>query len=195
MSDDFKKTVYEYFHENKYSEILSQIDWDKWLYSTGMPPIIPEYDTTLIDVAKKHVELWKNSEDIHEIENSSLLKSPMTSLQIVEMLSKLLDEEVKFSHEKLDVFEKAYKLGGTKNSEIRFRYLRLCILARNFKALDDIFAFANSNFRMKFVRPIYKELSQWPEVRERAVENFHRYKDQMMRMCAVQVANDMGISI
>ncbi|XP_055686411.1 leukotriene A-4 hydrolase [Lutzomyia longipalpis] len=192
VSDDFKKTIYEYFHEGKYTEILGQIDWDKWFYSTGMPPIIPNYDTSLVDAAHKHVELWKKT-DIHEIENSSLLSKPLTSLQVVEMLSKLLDEKVEFSHEKLSIFEKTYKLSQTRNSEIRFRYLRMCIMARKSDALDDIFAFANGNFRMKFVRPIYKELSQWPEVRERAIENFQRYKDQMMRMCAVQVANDMGI--
>uniref|UniRef100_A0A1B0CY80 Peptidase M1 leukotriene A4 hydrolase/aminopeptidase C-terminal domain-containing protein n=1 Tax=Lutzomyia longipalpis TaxID=7200 RepID=A0A1B0CY80_LUTLO len=192
VSDDFKKTVYEYFHEGKYTEILGQIDWDKWFYSTGMPPIIPNYDTSLVDAAHKHVELWKKT-DIHEIENSSLLSKPLTSLQVVEMLSKLLDEKVEFSHEKLSIFEKTYKLSQTRNSEIRFRYLRMCIMARKSDALDEIFAFANGNFRMKFVRPIYKELSQWPEVRERAIENFQRYKDQMMRMCAVQVANDMGI--
>uniref|UniRef100_A0A7G3A8D0 Putative bifunctional leukotriene a4 hydrolase/aminopeptidase lta4h n=1 Tax=Lutzomyia longipalpis TaxID=7200 RepID=A0A7G3A8D0_LUTLO len=192
VSDDFKKTIYEYFHEGKYTEILGQIDWDKWFYSTGMPPIIPNYDTSLVDAAHKHVELWKKT-DIHEIENSSLLSKPLTSLQVVEMLSKLLDEKVEFSHEKLSIFEKTYKLSQTRNSEIRFRYLRMCIMARKSDALDEIFAFANGNFRMKFVRPIYKELSQWPEVRERAIENFQRYKDQMMRMCAVQVANDMGI--
>uniref|UniRef100_A0A6B2E589 Putative bifunctional leukotriene a4 hydrolase/aminopeptidase lta4h n=1 Tax=Phlebotomus kandelakii TaxID=1109342 RepID=A0A6B2E589_9DIPT len=193
-SNDFKKTVYEYFHEDKYNEILSQIDWDKWFYGTGMPPIVPQYDRSLVEVAHKHVELWKK-ENVQEIENSVLLNSSLSSLQVVEMLSKLLDEKVKFSKEKMRLFEKVYKIAETQNSEIRFRYLRMCIMARNLDALDDIFAFANGNFRMKFARPIFKELSQWPEVRERAIENFHQHKDQMMRMCAVQVANDMGISI
>uniref|UniRef100_A0A1L8DPB1 Putative aminopeptidase n=1 Tax=Nyssomyia neivai TaxID=330878 RepID=A0A1L8DPB1_9DIPT len=192
VSEDFKKTMYEYFHDNKYTDVLGQIDWDKWLFSAGMPPIIPEYDMSLVDAAHKHVALWKKA-DIHEIENSTLLKTPLTSLQIVEMLSKLLDEKVPFTCDKLSIFDKTYKLSQTRNSEIRFRYLRMCIQARKLDALDDIFAFANGNFRMKFVRPIYKELSQWPEVRERAIDNFHKHKDQMMRMCAVQVENDMGI--
>ncbi|GAB0089568.1 Leukotriene A(4) hydrolase [Sergentomyia squamirostris] len=192
LTDDFKQTVFEYFHDTKYSDILSKIDWDKWLHGTGMPPIIPDFDTSLVDVAQKHVELWKSS-DIQEIEKSPLLKSSLSSLQVKEMLTKLL--EVKFSVDKLNALAKAYKLSETKNSEIRFLFLRLCIRARNVAAIDDIIAFANSNFRMKFVRPVYKELSQWPEMRERAIENFHRVKDQMMKTCAVQVANDMGISM
>ncbi|XP_059613051.1 leukotriene A-4 hydrolase [Phlebotomus argentipes] len=194
-SNDFKSTVFEYFHENKYSEILAQIDWDKWFFSPGMPPEVPAYDTSLVDAAQKHAQLWKDSQDIHEIENSPLLQTPLSSLQIVEMLSKLLDQKVVFGSDKLTAFTKAYKFAETRNSEIRFRYLRMCILARNLDSLDDIFAFANSNFRMKFTRPLYKELSQWPEVRERAIESFHQHKDEMMRTCAVQVANDMGIAV
>lgn len=39
-TDDFQKTLLEYFKDPKYN--LSSIDWDAWLYGTGMSPVIPK---------------------------------------------------------------------------------------------------------------------------------------------------------
>lgn len=40
LTSDFKETLLSYFSNNTN---LSQINWDTWLNSEGMPPIIPEY--------------------------------------------------------------------------------------------------------------------------------------------------------
>lgn len=42
LTDDFKSTFYDYFSKTISTDILNSIDWDKWLYSEGMPPIIPK---------------------------------------------------------------------------------------------------------------------------------------------------------
>lgn len=97
--------------------------------------------------------------------------------------------------DKIKLLSDTYKLDATKNSEIRFRYLRLCIKARLTHKMDDILVFANSNFRMKFVRPVYRDLGNWPEMKPAAVANFLKVKDQMMKVCAYTVAKDLGIEI
>ena len=38
-TDQFKEYLLTYFKDNP---ALKSVDWDLWLYSTGMPPIIPE---------------------------------------------------------------------------------------------------------------------------------------------------------
>lgn len=38
-TEDFKLFLLSYFHED--NNMVSQIDWELWLYTCGMPKIIP----------------------------------------------------------------------------------------------------------------------------------------------------------
>lgn len=62
------------------------------------------------------------------------------------------------------------------------------------KKLDNILNFANSHFRLRFVRPIYIDLSKWPEAKPIAIANFEKVRSQMMKVCSVQVAKDLGLA-
>lgn len=121
----------------------------------------------------------------------------MSSIQKIEFLSQLLgkDEIKDLNDDKLNLLTSTYAFDTTKNSEIRFRLMRLIIKARLSGRFDEIFEFANSNFRMKFVRPIYKDLGQWDVGRPLAIANFKNVKNQMMKVCAYGVAKDLGIPI
>lgn len=192
-SDDFKATLYEYF-KGKYESELEQVDWEAWLYGTGMPPIIPTYNTTLADIAHKHAKIWIESP--LDLIKKDISSDKLTTLQKIEFLSKLNDAKdiVGLSSEWISLLESTYDLNKTKNSEIQFGFTRLCIKAKQFDRMDAIIAFANSNFRMKFVRPVYKDLGRWPEARDIAIANYNKVKDQMMAVCSNQVAKDLGLA-
>lgn len=131
---------------------------------------------------------------MEEIRQSALLKDTLSSQQILEVLSKLIEHNTVLERAKMEILEETYKVNETKNSEIRFYYLRLCIRAKDCNKLSDIFEFADSSFRMKFVRPIYKELAAWnAEVKAKAIAHFEQIKDQMMKMVSVLIAKDLGI--
>lgn len=131
-----------------------------------------------------------------EIKNSPVIKETLSSIQKIEFLSQMLgkSEIVDLNEAKIDLMTETYGFDGTKNSEIRFRLMRLIIKARLTDRFDEIFAFANSNFRMKFVRPVYKDLGQWDIGRPLAIANFEKVKDQMMKVCAYGVAKDLGLN-
>lgn len=154
------------------------------------------YDTTVYDMCKKHADLWSTSSTA-SIKTSPIIKEPLSSIQKIEFLSQMLDksEIVDLGSPKIDLMTETYGFDNTKNSEIRFRLMRLIIKARLTDRFDEIFAFANSNFRMKFVRPVYKDLGQWDVGRPLAIENFNKVKDQMMKVCAYTVAKDLGINV
>lgn len=139
-----------------------------------------------------HVELWRLA-SLEDIAKSTLLKETLSSQQILEVLSQLIEHDTVLERPKMELLEAAYKVNETKNAEIRFYYLRLCIRAKDANKLKEIFEFADSSFRMKFVRPIYKELAAWPEMKEKAIAHFEEIKDQMMKMVAVLIAKDLGI--
>ncbi|CRL06266.1 CLUMA_CG019119, isoform A [Clunio marinus] len=195
LTKDFKKYVYEYFNE-KIPERLEEVDWDKWLYSEGMPVVIPNYDTTVYDTCKKHADLWSIATTA-DIKISPVIREELSSIQKIEFLSQLLDKsEIRDLNEaKIVLMAETYGFDNTKNSEIRFRLMRLIIKARLTDRFDEIFAFANSNFRMKFVRPIYRDLGEWTVGKPLAIANFLKVKDQMMKVCAYTVAKDLGINI
>lgn len=193
VTEDFKNTLYEYF-EGKADDQLKEIDWDLWLYGEGMPPIIPKYDTSILDAVNQQAEIW-NTSNIEEIKNNSNISKDLTILQKIELLTVLVQNpnEINLSEEWVCFLEETYNLIGTKNSEILFGLSRLYVKGRLLNRIDKIFEFLNSNFRMKYVRPIYRALNQWTEARPLAIDNFNKVKLQMMKCCALAVAKDLDV--
>ncbi|XP_055641440.1 leukotriene A-4 hydrolase [Toxorhynchites rutilus septentrionalis] len=196
MTNEFKKALYDWFREDPSNEeYLERIDWDRWLFGEGMPPVIPNYDRTLLDACQKHAKLWAENE-LEIVASSPILSETLSSIQVIEFLAQLLEKKTlkDLTAEKIALLDKTYRIHETKNAEIRFRFVRLFIRARMMDKMDEILTFLNSNFRMKFVRPIYKELAGWPEARPIAIDNYKKVKDQMMSVCAYTVSKDLGIA-
>ncbi|XP_055386123.1 leukotriene A-4 hydrolase-like [Condylostylus longicornis] len=194
LTGDFKAYMYDYFGERNMDNKLEKIDWDLWLYGEGMPPFLPKLDDSLAIVSSNLSELW-SLHNCDDIKLSPQLLEKITSQQIIDFLGKLIEcsNIVELNEEKILLLERTYNLKSNRNSEVKFRFLRLCIRAKLMDRMDEIIAFANSNFRMKFVRPIYRDLANWPEAKPIAIENFNRVKDQMMTVCSTQVARDLGL--
>lgn len=193
LSDDFKATLYEYF-QGKADEQLAQIDWDLWLHGEGMPPIIPKYDTSIADAVKQQVDVWVNN-TAADIKKSSAISTTLTMLQKIELLKELVQAptHADLSEDWLNLLQATYGLAGTKNSAILFRMARLYVKGRHFGRLNEVFAFVNSNFRMKYVRPVYHDMNKWAEARPLAIDNFNKVKNQMMKCCAQAVAKDLDL--
>lgn len=196
VTGDFQSTLYDYFRDTKDAE-LELVDWDLWLYSEGMPPVIPTYDTSLADAAHAHARLWSETGTLAEIAASPLLQQKLSVLQLIEFLSKLVEKpQIPVLDEAwVALLESTYSVGHTNgNAELRCRMVRLCVKARLVERIPEVLAFANSNFRMKFVRPVYRDLAAWPEAKPAAVANFERVRSQMMQVCSNQVAKDLGLA-
>lgn len=153
------------------------------------------YNRSLVEAAERHANLWEKGTPL-SIPLSPVLNEKLSSEQIVEFLDELIQKKeiIDLNLEKIQLLSETYKIAETQNAEIRFRFLRLSIRARLPSMLDSIIAFANSNFRMKFVRPIYRDLAQWPEGKIIAVENFQKIRNQMIKVCAYTIAKDLGLN-
>ncbi|RLU18853.1 hypothetical protein DMN91_009211 [Ooceraea biroi] len=162
--------------------------------SQVMPPVIPNYDKSLTNVctelAKRWIE-WK------EISTSTFMKSDIDSLspaQKVAFLTELHKSSVNLSLDKMQVMADTYQLDSIKNSEIRFIWLRLCIKNRWESKVDDALAFATEQGRMKYVRPIFRDLYEWEAMRQRAIDIYLSKKNKMMYVTAHAVAKDLHLS-
>lgn len=116
-----------------------------------------------------------------------------TPHQIINLLQSLIDQDP-LSLEKLQEIGATYKVTNAKNTEILYRWLRLCIRSKDEAKLNDVFAFVNQQGRMKYVRPIYRDLYAWEAVRDRAIENFLKNEPYMMHVSAYTLRKDLHLS-
>ncbi|KPJ12486.1 Leukotriene A-4 hydrolase [Papilio machaon] len=182
---EFKEYLLDYFSGNNK---LSNVDWDAWFFHNGMPPVIPNYDTSMTKavtaLATKITESGNISPD--DIKG-------FTPHQIINLLQELVERNA-MTVEKLHALNDAYKISDSKNSEIQYRWMRLCVRSKDSTKLDDVFNFLNNQGRMKFVRPIYRDLYAWEEVRQKAIDNFLQHEPYMMHVSAYTLRKDLHLS-
>jgi len=193
-TDEFKSFFIEYFDRTGRGREIEKIDWDLWLNGEGMPPVIPKYDDTLAKICENLAFTWSTKKTDELVKDSSI-QATLNPHQIIDFLGKLIENRdiVDMSPGKINLLQETYNLMKTRNAEIRFRLLRLVIRARDESRVPEILEFANSNFRMKFCRPIYRDLASWPQVQPVAIENFLKVRDTMMAVCAHTIAKDLGL--
>ncbi|XP_049817242.1 leukotriene A-4 hydrolase isoform X2 [Aethina tumida] len=189
-TDDFKN-----FFENYFSSVtnIKDINWNLWLYTPGMPPVIPDYDKTLAIAADDIVDKFINWKDESPIPISEEVKSKLTTGQLIYILGKLSASEAQPIN-KLEAFNKLFNLDKVKNSEIKFRWLRICLKAHWEEKVDAVLSWINVVGRMKFVRPLYRDLYNWEASRNKAIENFKQNKHNMMHVSAYTLEKDLHLS-
>jgi len=89
--------------------------------------------------------------------------------------------------------DKLYKLTQSKNSEIRFRWFVVCIRAEYEAAFASVVAFLTEQGRMKFVRPLYRELYASSKGKDLAVSTFRANSTRYHSIAAKMVAKDLQL--
>jgi hypothetical protein len=73
----------------------------------------------------------------------------------VVFLERILESQP-LSHPAIIVMDKVYKFTTVLNSEIRFRWQKVCLLAEYEPIFPHVIKFVTEQGRMKFVRPLYR---------------------------------------
>ncbi|GLV43345.1 uncharacterized protein CBL_03888 [Carabus blaptoides fortunei] len=189
-TDDFKQAFLKHFNDKA---SVKQIDWQTWLFGTGMPPVIPDYDKTLVDVCitlRDKWFSWNVSSDPSVFSPKDIAE--MNSNQLDYFLQLLLDSEP-LPLAKLQHMETVYKLNDTNNAEIKFRWIRIGLKARWIEKVEDALKMVTEVGRMKFLRPLYGDLYKWEEVRQRAIATFQANRKDMMYVSAYTVKQDLHL--
>ncbi|XP_045502031.1 leukotriene A-4 hydrolase isoform X2 [Colias croceus] len=185
-TEQFKAHLFEYFKEN---EALKKVDWETWLHKSGMPPVIPAYDTSMTKAVtdlRAKISNVKTTFDYNDI-------MTFTPQQIINFLQDLIDGDA-LPVDRLQKMGDTYKIATSKNTEITYRWLRLCIKSRDESKINEILQFVNSQGRMKYVRPIYRDLYAWEAMRQRAIDNFLENEQYMMHVSAYTLRKDLHLS-
>jgi leukotriene-A4 hydrolase len=173
------------------SKELDKIDWQTWFDKPGLSDKI-DFSTELADgaiaLAKKWVE--KNGEGTSPDD----LKH-FTSGQVVMFLDQLLvlSTNQPLSPATIEEIDKKYGLTEKRNSEWRFRWYTLCIRAGHTKIFPHVVSFLTEQGRMKFVRPLYRELFKHSAGKELAVSTFKEHKGSYHLIASRLVSKDLGL--
>jgi leukotriene-A4 hydrolase len=172
---------------------LAEIDWQAWFYGPGMPSK-PAFDTTLSAASEALATKWLHYSDATAFSSQDV--APWTSTQVVAMLESLL-EQCHYRHQYLDpavcqVLGDTYKLTSTKNAEIRMRYQTLCIRSEAAFILPAVEAFLKEQGRMKYVRPLFRDLLKSKFGRAAAKRVFDEAKHSYHPICAKMVEKDLA---
>jgi len=191
-SDMFKSFLLEYFVDKK--SVLDEVNWKAWWKTPGMPPIKPKFDETLSSACTELRMRWMawfvgTNCPFHADEMLNL-----STDQVIEFLAQLLEEEP-LPVVKLAKMDEVYNMSSSSNSEIRFRWLRLGLKAHWEKPVEDALKMVTEQGRMKYVRPLYRDLYAWEEVRPKAIATFNANKKFMMHVSAYVVAKDLHLTV
>uniref|UniRef100_A0A8C7FDP2 Leukotriene A-4 hydrolase n=1 Tax=Oncorhynchus kisutch TaxID=8019 RepID=A0A8C7FDP2_ONCKI len=187
-TEEWKKYLFTYF-KNKV-DILNKVDWNAWMHTPGMPPVKPQYDTTMADACIALCKRWVKTKEGDLGNFSEVDMKTLSTHQLIEFLSLLLQEDpLPLSHVKR--MQEVYRLNALNNAEIRFRWLRLCVKSKWEDAVPMALKMATEQGRMKFTRPLFKEVYNFDKYREEAVRVFIAHRAAMHPVTSNLVAKDL----
>jgi len=170
---------------------VAEVDWQAWLHAPGMPIYKPAFDDSLARQAWELAAAWQAWDPATPavfIQDFAAFSAK----QQAEFLWTLL-KAAPLEHVKLAAMAQLYQLDSCSNVETEFKWLRLGLASRWEAAVAPALALATVQGRMKFVRPLYRDLYAWPEKRQEAIDTFLAHRGQYMGMCADMVAKDLHL--
>ncbi|XP_068828292.1 leukotriene A-4 hydrolase isoform X4 [Capricornis sumatraensis] len=189
-TDNWKDFLYSHFKDKV--DILNQVDWNTWLYSPGLPPVKPNYDMTLTNACISLSQRWITAKDDDLNSFSSADLKDFSSHQVNEFLAQMLQSApLPLGHIKR--MQEVYNFNAINNSEIRFRWLRLCIQSKWEEAIPLALKMATEQGRMKFTRPLFKDLAAFDKSHDQAIRTYQEHKASMHPVTAMLVGKDLKV--
>jgi leukotriene-A4 hydrolase len=150
---------------------VPKIDWDTWLYGTGLPPFDPTtvLDKTLSNNCTLLAQTWIHYQG--QGASAGDLKD-FKSKQVMFFLDELINHSTHgLPHETLSHMASLYQFSESPNVEIKFRWLQLCLKSRYTEVLPQVGDFLSKHGRGLYVKPLYKLLDDVDH--HKAVEIYH----------------------
>lgn len=218
-TEDFKRFLVEYFSKTEEGKKkVAAINWDGWLNTPGLPLVMPQYDTSLLNVSVHLAEKWVqvpeeqiktgkyvlcyhfvvifthfflNFSGPFNFEEFHALTSGQKKLFLIELDERT--EGKRLSATKLERLTAVYKLREEKNAEVSCVWIVLGLKSHWKGVLDEAKLFVGEIGRMKFIRPIYRAMYQWPETKQLAVDTFLANKGHMMSLSIAAIKAELHL--
>lgn len=138
--------------DSEASRLLSELDWERWFYSPGLPPK-PRFDTSLVDVVYELAQKWQSLPDSSFKPQASDIQG-VTANQIVVFLEQILLWEHPLRAELSQLMGEVYGLSKSDNIEVANLYFQVGMRAGDETVIEPTTELLGRIGRMKFVRPL-----------------------------------------
>lgn len=178
---------------------VEELDWNALFLTPGMPTYPIDFTNPLANAAHDLAQRWISSRHSHSLSDEVHFHSPRpdmnnwSSQQKCLFLEDLLEASTvePFSPNFLANLDRAFGFGSSKNSEIMLRWQQLCIRANCPWIYDAAVDFLTSQGRMKFVRPILRELRRSQIGGAKVAQVFEANKDAYHPIARKMLAEDL----
>jgi leukotriene-A4 hydrolase len=188
-SEEFKTFLFDYFKDDvAITSKLTAFEWSKWLQGRGMPPTIPKYSEEMLTPCRQLAQAWIQTGKSDAVDFGSFSPAQKTMfLDLLLLKANQLDPVV------LETLNNAYHLSESKNVEVLLKWYLICIRNKNEAFFEAAAKFATQHGRMKYCRPILRELYKSGEVgRKIALTTFERNKSFYHPIAAQMIAKDLS---
>ena len=158
FQDQFVRTLYDSMEHDKAQEIFDQIDWDTWLYTPGLPPVVDDFETEIYDNATALADYYIDNgsgpswKGIYTTDYYTNLKAIFHS-RLVERINEI-DADTAL------LIENDMQMHSEKNPEVLYIWYQAAVLSGLHTAPYEIEdEFLGSIGRMKFLNPIYRSIN------------------------------------
>ncbi|KAI0244230.1 Leucyl aminopeptidase yscIV [Massospora cicadina] len=174
-TEDWKSFLYSYMEQQHGAEKvkrLDSVDWERWLYAPGMPPVECNFDSSLSKVCEELAKRWqlsRNSSNFSSFDPNDY--EFLNASQQVVFLDRLNDY-APFPIKAIQAMAELYTVSTTNNCEVKLRWQLVCLKAGYEPIYPAVVEFVKAQGRMKYVRPLYRALNQAPNGADLAKSTF-----------------------
>jgi len=170
----FIETIKAELPQDKANNVLSQIDWVKWIDAPGYPPVQNDFSNKYADEVKDAVTKFYNNNLPSNFPD--IFKAWKTLLKQY-FLNNLRETDKELENSQLNLLSNVLNLKEGYNAEVNFGYFMVVLL--HGKTLDNAFknalvAFLGKFGRLKYLRPLYRTL--YVRDKEAALSAFNQWK-------------------
>jgi len=196
---EFRRFFEDYFTKAGLTSKLEGLDWEHLLYGEGscdgyLPVKEMKLDNSLASAALGLAEAWCNN-DTGAV--AAVDTTTWGSKEWELMLGRLMEVEPLPSKETVLRLIESYRLTESRNSEIRCRYQRLALAVGcgpEEPSTVQTVNFLREQGRMKFVRPLYRQMFKNSATKDLAVQTFEENRSSYHSIAAKMIAEDLELN-
>lgn len=154
----------------KHPGVMSQAELEEWLHGPGIPASAKRTESARLAALYKQREAWLASSL-----NSAQLQA--NNWQAAEWIKFLNDIDGKATAAQLKELDQTYKLAGTGNQELAFRFYQSAIKA-GYDVREPMRGFLMSVGRIRMVAPLYTQLMKKPADKDWALAVYAQARER-----------------
>ena len=180
----FERMVKDNFKDKAESDVLSKIDWDKWLYSRGKLFMNFEFKNKYRKEGEDMAEAFLKGDN--DIKYRDIFKQWHTNVKLV-FLNYLYENISRINDTVYNNLRDVLQLHGGYNAETKYVWYQIALATKHEDCVTYVKEFLLTHGRMKYMRPVYFE---WYRFQKEEANKFFNEHKKIYHQVAMRIVED-----